>query len=117
MATHPNGLPASLHPWLAARRRFRLSHAEVQMARELGKNPKKLGKLANHRQEPWKLPLREFIAHAYAKQFGRPRPERIRSLEDVAAARAAKRSERKAAKAARNALPAGAPMDEELPRG
>jgi len=25
------------------------------MARELGLNPKKFGKLANYRQEPWKL--------------------------------------------------------------
>jgi hypothetical protein len=33
-----------------ARRRFHLSH--VQMARELGMNPKKLGKLDNHDQEP-----------------------------------------------------------------
>jgi hypothetical protein len=31
------------------------------MARELGMNPKKLGKLDNHDQEPWKLPLPEFI--------------------------------------------------------
>jgi hypothetical protein len=30
------------------RRKFRLSHAQVQMARELGMNPKKLGKPDNH---------------------------------------------------------------------
>ena len=52
-------IPMNLKPWIDARRRFRLSHAHVQMARELGMNPKKLGKLANHKQEPWKLPLPE----------------------------------------------------------
>ena len=39
--------------WLEARRRHRLSHAHVQMAREIGLNPKKLGKIDNHDQEPW----------------------------------------------------------------
>lgn len=43
--------------WIEARRRHRLSHAHVQMARELGLNPKKLGKIDNHRRQPWKLPL------------------------------------------------------------
>src|SRR5215471_10593474 len=51
------GLPQQDQVWVEARRRFRLSHAQVQMARELGMNPKKLGKLANDRQEPWKAPL------------------------------------------------------------
>ena len=41
----------SLQPWIDARRRFHLSHEHVQMARELGMNPKKLGKLDNHDQE------------------------------------------------------------------
>ena len=40
-----------------ARKKFPLSHEQVQMAQELGLNPKKLGKLANHKQEPWKMPL------------------------------------------------------------
>jgi hypothetical protein len=48
-------IPANLQPWIDARRKFRLSHEHVQMARELGMNPKKLGKLDNHDQEPWKL--------------------------------------------------------------
>src|SRR5260364_93311 len=30
-------------------------------------NPKKLGKLDNHKQEPWKAPLPEFIKHLYEK--------------------------------------------------
>jgi hypothetical protein len=41
-------LPRNLQDWVEARSRHRLSHAQVQMARELGMNPRKLGKLDNH---------------------------------------------------------------------
>jgi len=57
--------------WQEARRRHRLSDRHVAMARELGLNPKKLGSLDNHRQEPWKLPLPRFIEELHAKRFGR----------------------------------------------
>ena len=46
-----------MQKWIDARRRRHLSHSQVQMARELGLNPAKLGKIDNHKQEPWKLPL------------------------------------------------------------
>jgi alpha-methylacyl-CoA racemase len=40
------------------------------MARELGINPNTRGKLANRRQEPWKVPLSDFIARgALEPQF------------------------------------------------
>src|ERR1700737_3096035 len=71
----PKPLPPRLQAWADPRKRHRLSHAHVQMARELGMNPNKLGKLDNHRQEPWKAPLPEFIEHLYLKRFGRERPE------------------------------------------
>ena len=51
--------------WIDARERHRLSHVQVQMARELGMNPAKLGNLDNHKQEPWKLPLPQFIEELY----------------------------------------------------
>jgi hypothetical protein len=54
------------------------------MARELGLNPRKLGKLDNHRQEPWKSPLRLFIEQLYRKRFGKDRPDVVLSLEDRA---------------------------------
>jgi hypothetical protein len=57
-------IPTNLLPWFEARKRFKLSHAQTQMARELGMNPRKLGKLANEKQALWKLPLPEFIAKA-----------------------------------------------------
>ena len=56
--------------WAEAARRHRLSPSQVQMARELGMNPKKLDKLDNHRQEPWKAPLPQFIEDLYFKRFG-----------------------------------------------
>ena len=42
-----------------------LSDRQVQMARELGLNPDKLGKIDNHRQEVWKTPLPQFIEDIY----------------------------------------------------
>jgi hypothetical protein len=73
-------IPQKLIPWLEAKKRHHLSDMHVQMARELGMNPKKLGKLDNHKQEPWKLPLPQFIEKCYLRSFKRPRPEKIVSL-------------------------------------
>jgi len=53
------------------------------MTRELGLNPKKFGGLANTRQEPWKLPLPEFIEKLYFKHFNRRRPDVVRSIEQM----------------------------------
>jgi hypothetical protein len=76
-------LPPRWQEWIDARTRHRLSHAHVQMARELGLNPAKLGKIDNHRQEPWKVPLPQFIEHLYTKRFGRERPT-VMPIEDLA---------------------------------
>ena len=77
-------IPADLQVWIEARKRFKLSHAQVQMARELGMNPKKLGGLANHAREPWKAPLPEFIEELYLRRFSTACPERVVSLEERA---------------------------------
>jgi hypothetical protein len=69
------------------------------MARELGMNPRKLGGLANHDQEPWKAPLPIFNERIYQKRFGKGRPDRVVSIEDrvrEVAAKKAKRRERRA---------------------
>ena len=76
--------PDRLQLWIDARKRHRLSHAQVQMARELGLNPKKLGKLDNHHQEPWKLPLPAFIEQLYCKRFGKDHPDVVLALEERA---------------------------------
>src|SRR5262249_35436929 len=75
---------ARLDAWAEAQKRFHLSDLHIQMARELGLNPKKFGGLANHRQEPWKLPLPEFIAECYHKRFHRERPAQVIPLAEVA---------------------------------
>ena len=86
--------PPDLQNWIEARKRFRLSHAQVQMARELGFNPKKLGGKANHKQEPWKVPLPEFIEDLYFRRFGKTSPQHVQSIED----RFREQQEKKAAK-------------------
>ena len=96
--TRKKPIAAKLKPWIEAGQRYRLSHAQVQMARELGMNPKKLGKIANHRQEPWKLPLPQFIEHCYEKRFGVQRPKDVRSIEEKVADRRARKLARKADK-------------------
>jgi hypothetical protein len=75
---------ARLDAWAEAQKRFHLSDLHIQMARELGLNPKKFGGLANHRQEPWKLPLPEFIAECYRKRFHREQPAQVVPLAEVA---------------------------------
>ena len=92
-----------LQAWIIARQRHRLSHAHVQMARELGMNPKSLGKLDNHRQEPWKLPLPLFIEELYERRFGRARPEHVLSIEERERKHASKKAARKSARAKRGA--------------
>jgi hypothetical protein len=96
-----------LQQWIDARKRHHLSHAHVQMARELGMNPKGLGSLDNHRQQQWKAPLPEFIEHLYEKRFGRARPEEVVSIEEHAKRQAAKQAQKKARKAERRAIAAG----------
>ena len=76
-------IPEKLQVWIDARKKYHLSHAHIQMARELGLNPRKFGKIANHRQEPWKAPLPVFIEDIYFKQFRKKRPDNIKSIEKI----------------------------------
>ena len=61
--------------WAQAKKKYRLSAVHIQMAKELGMNPRKFGSLANHKQEPWKAPLPDFIEDLYLKRFKKTRPE------------------------------------------
>ena len=45
-------------------------------------NPKKLSKKDNHEQEPWKMPLRQYIEYLYFKRFGKERPDIVISIEE-----------------------------------
>lgn len=63
----PNFIPQKEQEWIDARRRYRLSDAQIQMARELGMSPDSFGKLANHSQQAWKSPLPEYLENLYYK--------------------------------------------------
>ena len=95
--------PENLQAWIEARKRHRLSHAQVQMARELGMNPKKLGKVDNHEQERWKAPLAEFIEELYRRRFGRDAPANVVSVEEGARLAERKKAARRGEKVRRSA--------------
>ena len=67
--------------WIDAKKKFRLSDTHIQMARELGMNPKKFGSLANHKQEPWKAPLPDFIEDIHFKRFKKEKPDVVKKLK------------------------------------
>src|SRR3981081_3660262 len=98
MTHKTKAVPHHWQLWIDARKHYRLSHAHIQMARELGMNPKKLGKLDNHRQEPWKLPLPDFLEELYFKRFGRERPEVVHSIEERIQLEARKKLAQRAAR-------------------
>ena len=91
--------PEKYQVWIEARRRYHLSDAQIQMARELGLNPRKFGKISNEKQEPWKIPLPEFIEAIYLKRFHKSQPDVVQSLEEVIKAQQEKQAEKKARKA------------------
>jgi len=101
MAKGKTRIPQDLQKWIDARKRHKLSHAHVQMARELGMNPNKLGKLDNHKQEPWKAPLPVFIERIYFKRFNKERPDVVRSMAEIAKMRQQKKEKKRKEKEAR----------------
>jgi hypothetical protein len=65
--------------WKHAKQVCRLNVRQVEMARALGMNPKKLPGLRPSPQQRWKLPVGAFIEECYWKRFGGPgrhRPQR-----------------------------------------
>ncbi len=98
MAKQKKSLPPKFQQWVDARKRTQLSHAHIQMARELGMNPKKFTGKANQKQQPGRLPLPVFIESLYFKRFGKERPDNVRSIEQIVRDRKQKQAERKARK-------------------
>ena len=94
----PGFVPQRLKEWIEARKRYHLSHAHIQMARELGMHPKSLRKLHNTGQQRWKAPLPIFIENLYFKRFGKIRPDEIKTVRQVAAAQQAKKRAKKLAR-------------------
>jgi hypothetical protein len=98
MAGKANKPNQKMQAWIDARKRHHLSHAQVQMARELGMNPAKLGKLDNHEQEPWKSPLPRFIEELYVRRFGKTTAGAVMSIEERARLEQQKKEARRVAK-------------------
>ncbi|MCC9643097.1 hypothetical protein LOC71_12495 [Rhodopirellula sp. JC740] len=94
-------IPHKFLPWINIRKQYKLTHAEVQMARELGLEPRRFPSYADIKDQPWKKPLKEFIAALYLKQTGRDQPETIYTMEELAAQHVARRLAKKQAKAER----------------
>ena len=92
----------NLEKWIVAQKKHRLSDKHVQMARELGLNPDKLGKIDNHKQEPWKAPLNEFIEDIYLKHFKKSEPDNIRSIKQIQEEDKRKKDEKKKKKESQN---------------
>jgi fructose-1,6-bisphosphatase len=66
--------------WVTAKRKYRLTDVQIQMARELGMNPRKFGSLTNHKQEKWKAPVADFIEELYFEKFRKEKPYTIREM-------------------------------------
>jgi hypothetical protein len=45
-------------------------------------NPRKIGKLDNADQDPWKLPLPAFIESLNRKRFGKDGPDVVHSIKE-----------------------------------
>ena len=106
-------IPNKFQPWAEAQRRFHLTDAQLQMARELGMNPGKFGKLANHEQDPSKTPLPEFIESLYLKRFGKTMPDKVMSIQERIQAGEEKKRAKKQRKQARQDLTLK-PLSEEI---
>ncbi len=61
-------------------------------------NPAMLGKLDNHKQGPWKLPLPQFIEELHFKRFGNTAPEAVISIKNTARHEQQKNNARRAAR-------------------
>jgi len=87
-----------LEKWQVAQKRHKLSDKHVQMARELGLNPDKLGKIDNHKQETWKAPLPQFIEDIYFKRYKKTDPAEVKSINELMAEIRARKEQKKKAK-------------------
>ena len=57
--------------WLEVKRRCKLNNEEIQMAKEMGLNPKSLIKNIPNKNEQWKAPVKIWIRDMYEDRFGK----------------------------------------------
>jgi len=65
------------------------------MDREIGLNSNKFGSLANYKQEPWKIPLPDYVEELYFKHFYKKTPDDVRSIEQMVKDKATRKAKRK----------------------
>lgn len=56
--------------WAEAKKRCRLNAATIQMAKEMGLNPKSLIKNIPNKNQQWKAPVHVWIQEMYEDRFG-----------------------------------------------
>lgn len=60
----------SAEPWVEVKTKCRLNESEIQMAKQLGLNPRKLiANQASRKDEPWKGSLSDWVRDVYEKRF------------------------------------------------
>ncbi|MBB2183557.1 hypothetical protein H0486_11795 [Lachnospiraceae bacterium MD1] len=57
--------------WFEAKKRCKLNDEEIQMAKEMGLNPKSLIKNIPNKNEQWKLPVKIWVRDMYEDRFGK----------------------------------------------
>ena len=67
--------------WTIAKKKYRLKESHIYMAKALGLNPKKFGSYTNHKQQPWKAPLPDYIEELYEKRFKKEVSAEIRAMD------------------------------------
>lgn len=91
--------PDKIKPWIDARIKYKLSHAQIEMARELGIDPVKFPGIVGHLQEHSKQPLTVFIEESYKERFGKNEPDDRRSIEQKLKAEAQQKDQKRSLKA------------------
>lgn len=67
--------------WAEAKRRCRLNAKDVRMAKEMGLNPRSLIKNIPSRNEPWKLPVKNWIREMYQKRQEKATKRKLRKKQ------------------------------------
>lgn len=57
--------------WFEAKKRCKLNDEEIQMAKEMGLNPKSLIKNIPNKNEQWKTSVKIWVRDMYEDRFGR----------------------------------------------
>jgi hypothetical protein len=91
--------PEKTKQWIDARSRYKLTHVQLEMARELGMDPTKFEGIAAHIQEASNQSLAAFIQTEYKNRFGKDAPDDRRSVEQKLKAESQKTDQKRMLKA------------------